>query len=212
MPSEYNGYTRCNIVKIFNMILFFSNSCILKTKLLKEMFYADFMYYKMVGASITGLEYAKLPFGPVPNDYSKIIEICCRENLIDYDITYKLDLEYHEIRAKKETDLSVFSEKELNILNKVKTFSYYFLSNSANNSSGLLYGFLLPFLISLIILFPSFKASDNSLLGVELYFFISVVTLALITLVKFFITIISFSNYNISIILYIKYILCAKNI
>ena len=135
IPSEYNGYTRCDIVKIINMILFFSNSCILKTKLFKEMFYADFMYYKMVGASITGLEYAKLPFGPVPNDYSKIIEICCKENLIDYGITYKLDLEYHEIKAKKDIDLSVFSEKELNILNKVKNFFADFSSKKIEDFS-----------------------------------------------------------------------------
>ena len=51
------------------MILFFAKDTVLKTKLLKEMFYTDFLYYKETCNSITGLEYAKLPYGPVPDQY-----------------------------------------------------------------------------------------------------------------------------------------------
>ena len=47
---------------MYNVIVFFAKDVVLKTKLLKEMFYADFLNYKETGASITGLEYRKLPY------------------------------------------------------------------------------------------------------------------------------------------------------
>src|SRR5207302_260927 len=37
-----------------------------KTKLNKLLFYADFLAYQKTGQSITGEEYVKQPFGPVP--------------------------------------------------------------------------------------------------------------------------------------------------
>ena len=49
---------------------------IMKTKLLKELFYIDFLYYKKSCISITGLEYAKLPYGPVPEDFDLLLESC----------------------------------------------------------------------------------------------------------------------------------------
>ena len=41
--NEFNGYSKFSKEKIYNMILYFSDSVVLKTKLLKEMFYADFL-------------------------------------------------------------------------------------------------------------------------------------------------------------------------
>ena len=134
-PSEYNGYTKFNVEKIYNMILFLADSCILKTKLLKEMFYADFMFYKNMAASITGLEYAKLPYGPVPNDFEKILEECSKKELINYNIIYKSDFEYHKISSNKEADLTVFSEDELKVLNKVKEFFADFNSKKIEDFS-----------------------------------------------------------------------------
>ncbi len=43
-----------------------------KTKLNKLMFYADFGHFRAFGASITGLPYARLPLGPVPDDYREL--------------------------------------------------------------------------------------------------------------------------------------------
>ncbi len=71
--SEFNGYMELDRDKIFNMILYFAEEGILKTKLVKEMFYADFINFKNTAVSITGLEYAKLNFGPVPDQYEMIL-------------------------------------------------------------------------------------------------------------------------------------------
>lgn len=67
VPNEYNGYSKLSKEKVYNVILCFANQTVLKTKLLKEMFYTDFLYYKYTCKSITGLEYAKLQFRPVPD-------------------------------------------------------------------------------------------------------------------------------------------------
>ena len=121
-PTEYNGYTKINKNKIINLILVLSKNGILKTKLLKEMFYSDFLNYKKTGESITGLEYAKLPYGPVPDDFEKIITECKNENLISYNIDYINEYELHNIKGLGKIDKSVFSHDELNIINKVVEF------------------------------------------------------------------------------------------
>lgn len=122
IPTEYNGYTKINQDKIINMILCFADDYILKTKLLKEMFYADFLYYKNTGASITGLEYAKINFGPVPDNYEKIISTCCENKLIDYNIEFNNEYEYHKIKRLVDINKDVFTNDELKIINDVKSF------------------------------------------------------------------------------------------
>lgn len=119
--NEYNGYTKYSKEKIYNMILFFAEKTILKTKLLKEMFYADFLYYKETCKSITGLEYAKLPYGPVPNHFDTIINTCVLKDFIDYDVEiYNKDYESHSISALKKYDKTLFTEEELHIMKKVR--------------------------------------------------------------------------------------------
>lgn len=120
IPNEYNGYSKLSKEKIYNMILYFANQTVLKTKLLKEMFYTDFLYYKNTCKSITGLEYAKLQFGPVPDQFESILNECSKENLIEYKIEYNNQYESHNISANKEFDPSIFDEEELKILKQVK--------------------------------------------------------------------------------------------
>ncbi len=120
IPNEYNGYSKLSKEKIYNVILYFANQTILKTKLLKEMFYADFLYYKNNCKSITGLEYAKLQFGPVPDQFETILNECSKENLIEYKIEYDNQYESHNISANKEFDASIFNKEELGILKQVK--------------------------------------------------------------------------------------------
>lgn len=134
-PTEFNGYTRINKDKIINMILIFAKNCILKTKLLKEMFYADFLYYKNTGASITGLEYAKITYGPVPDGFSDIINECLVEGLIDYNVEYMNDYENHNIQGRVDVDYKVFDKDELEIINKVNEFFKDFKSKDVVNFS-----------------------------------------------------------------------------
>ena len=63
-PNEYSGYRRLDLEKLYSAILFFCKEGVLKTKLNKLLFYADFKHYKGYAISITGARYAHIPFGP----------------------------------------------------------------------------------------------------------------------------------------------------
>ena len=118
--SEFNGYRELDGDKIFNMILYFAEDGILKTKLVKEMFYADFINFKNTAVSITGLEYAKLNFGPVPDQYEMILNKGLEEGLIECEYKIEGEYEYYNIKAKKKYDKMVFNKEELKSLKKVK--------------------------------------------------------------------------------------------
>lgn len=136
-PTVYNGYTRLNKNKVLNIILFFADDIILKTKLLKEMFYADFLYYKNTGSSITGLEYAKITHGPVPDNFDEIISIYVEQGLIDYKIEYENDYENHKISSIQKFDKNIFSSNELKVLEQVKKYFKPFSSKQIADFSHL---------------------------------------------------------------------------
>lgn len=117
--SEYNGYTEYSFNKLKNLIILLSKNTILKTKLLKEMFYCDFISYKNTGKSITGLEYNKYPFGPVPNNYESILDILLKNNSISINIKIDNDYEYNTISNIEEPNIKVFDKEELDIINRV---------------------------------------------------------------------------------------------
>ena len=70
--SEFNGFTEIDSNKLINIIVSLSETGMNKTKLLKELFYIDFLSYKLHVCSMTGLEYSKLPYGPVIDDFENI--------------------------------------------------------------------------------------------------------------------------------------------
>jgi putative zinc finger/helix-turn-helix YgiT family protein len=53
------------------------------TRVMKALFFADFMQFEQSGESITGLTYAALPMGPVPDGYRNLLQILETENLIE---------------------------------------------------------------------------------------------------------------------------------
>jgi putative zinc finger/helix-turn-helix YgiT family protein len=73
--SILNGNREINIDRLLNVIkrLCF-HTTVYKTKLNKLLFYADFLNFREYGQSITGLCYAHLPYGPVPDQYELIYE------------------------------------------------------------------------------------------------------------------------------------------
>ena len=78
--SVFSGWAPLNVGKVCDAILFLSRGGTLKTKLNKLMFYTDFLHCHLHGHGITGLHYAKLEFGPVPDNYSFYLAELLREN------------------------------------------------------------------------------------------------------------------------------------
>lgn len=120
-PDILSGYIRFNVKKLFEVIKFFCyNDQVVKTKLMKLLFYSDFKYFKENGVSITGLRYAHAIHGPVPDKFETwLAAISEWENQIkSEEQSYG---EYvGEVFTSDEPDTSVFSTPELEMLSIVK--------------------------------------------------------------------------------------------
>jgi putative zinc finger/helix-turn-helix YgiT family protein len=121
--DEYSGYRKLDLDKLFNAILFFSKEGVLKTKLNKLLFYADFKHFKEYAVSITGARYARVPFGPAPDKFAHYFA-----TLADYgqihieEVVFTDEIVGEKFITEKKPELSVFSDSELKIMLMVKEF------------------------------------------------------------------------------------------
>ncbi len=122
--DEFSGYRKLDLEKFLNAIIYFCKGGILKTKLNKLLFYADFKHFKEYAVSITGIRYARLPFGPVPDRYEYYFAaLIHEEKAIDVNEIIYSDGHYgEEYSACSEPNLSTFTDSELKILATVKEF------------------------------------------------------------------------------------------
>ena len=74
-PEETNGFRRFSFEKKYLGAVEYlcARGGVLITKLNKLLFYADFLHFRENHISITGSQYAALPYGPVPNDYKNCL-------------------------------------------------------------------------------------------------------------------------------------------
>lgn len=72
-PDTWNGQQTLDLRRLVAAILILAADGEFKTKFNKLMFYADFTHFRRHGQSVTGLHYARLPHGPVPDDYQALI-------------------------------------------------------------------------------------------------------------------------------------------
>lgn len=74
-----NGNSRLSLDKVVDIIRYYAASKkitrLYKVKLMKLMWYADYLSYKNRGFAITGLVYQALPMGAVPIGYNSIINL-----------------------------------------------------------------------------------------------------------------------------------------
>lgn len=78
--AKYNGKATLSLNKVVDVIRYFANSTgvtnLYKVKLMKLLWYADFLSYKRRGYAITGLVYQALPMGAVPVGHDSLIRLC----------------------------------------------------------------------------------------------------------------------------------------
>ncbi|MCK5131958.1 MAG: DUF4065 domain-containing protein [Candidatus Sabulitectum sp.] len=124
-PGMTNGFQRFNLEKYFGAVEFFcSKGGVLKTKLNKLLFYADFVHYKNNQVSITGSRYAALPYGPVPNDYKKLLAVLEEDlSIIETrEVIFPGDYVGEKHVALSTTNIDSLSELELSTLETIDTF------------------------------------------------------------------------------------------
>lgn len=119
-PDEYSGFKKFDRDKFFNAVLYLCKGGEIKTKLNKLLFYADFIHFKEYTISITGSQYARIPFGPASNGYDFYYAILISQDAIEIEEMYYPDFTGEKFIAKREPDLNIFSASELRILASVK--------------------------------------------------------------------------------------------
>lgn len=135
-PDLFSGHIRFDINKFFQTIKFFCyKDQVVKTKLMKLLFYADFKHFRDYGTSITGARYAHAPHGPVPDNFGTWLiaisewekEIDCEEQTFGNFVG--------EAYTSEEPDWSIFSTSELAVLAEVKKEFQQFSGKQIRNFS-----------------------------------------------------------------------------
>ena len=135
-----SGFKEYDLEKLKNMILYLVKRLggVLKTKLNKLLWYCDFLLFKETSVSITGSQYIRLPYGQVPDNYERIIGTMQPELLDKDEIPFntKDGIQMgEEFTALVEPDESIFSEKEIQVMDFVANTFRNDTSTSIMNKS-----------------------------------------------------------------------------
>ena len=120
--SSFTGFTKPNIEKFANMVIYFLKKGIqFKVKLNKMLFYAEFIAYYLRLKSISGCQYSAIPMGPVPENYDIIFSLLTRKGYIDTEPAFmnKKGEVVEKLVALQEFDPSLFDKEELQVLELV---------------------------------------------------------------------------------------------
>lgn len=117
--NDFNGYKILDIDKLASVMGYFAQfiSNLYKVKLMKLLWYADALFFKRHGRSMTGLVYEHMTYGALPIGFNEILDlptIKVIEEMIYEDISYR-------VMPNKHVNIAEFSIEELNVLETVVT-------------------------------------------------------------------------------------------
>jgi hypothetical protein len=106
VPSGYRPFSPAALKE---MIVYFAAKPggVLKTKLNKLLFYADFLHFKHRQLSLSGATYVHLPFGPVPDRYESFVESLRAEGVLSSINKSVGSFTGESFEASREADLSL---------------------------------------------------------------------------------------------------------
>lgn len=121
VPCEENGFKAFDYDKFCAMVLFFAyrGTELLKTKLMKLLNYSDMIFYKENGISISGVRYAHLPYGPVPENFDILLGAMAADHIAHIDVFYDNGYEKHQVVPEEQMPEGILSEKELAVLERI---------------------------------------------------------------------------------------------
>lgn len=121
--TDLTGYSEFSLEKFIHMILYFTSNGVLKTKLMKLLWYSDFLYFKRQTVSITGTTYVKYPYGPVPKNHDIVFAHLQHMNVIEVDErTNDEGWTKMMIKASEPFDSTIFSDDELETMQEIATY------------------------------------------------------------------------------------------
>lgn len=140
-PSINNGFKSFDYEKFCAMVVYFSSKVqdLLKVKLLKLLNYADMIFYKENGVSISGTEYVHLPFGPVPQNFDMLFGMMNRDGISHIEIIYNGQYECHQV-VPDNRSFDILSVEETEVLDRViekfATYSSQEISEYSHKEKG----------------------------------------------------------------------------
>lgn len=128
-PSRENGYRALDMDRVAALVTTLAGRCpdLFRTKLQKAAFYCDFLACERLGRSLTGLRYARAPFGPKIDDGDTILESIERAGFVEL----REQGEGEVVHAVVQVSAS-FSEAEHGIISEVVGFV-----NTFSTSTGI---------------------------------------------------------------------------
>lgn len=90
-----------------------------KTKLAKLLYLADFSYYYENAKSMSGMQYKKLPYGPVPDLYFRALDELEEEGRIERDNKKSDAILIGENDGSKKVPLEKLQKKEIELIVKI---------------------------------------------------------------------------------------------
>ncbi len=142
VPCEDNGFKGFDYEKLCAMVLFFAHKGdgLLKTKLMKLLNYSDMIFYKENGISISGLKYAHLPYGPVPDHFDMVLGKMAADNIAHIDVSYDGNYERHQVIPDCDMPEGILSDAEIEVLNRIyerfKSFGSAEISDYSHKEKG----------------------------------------------------------------------------
>lgn len=116
--GQENGFAPLSLVRLKNVMLYVLEHCeeVWQTKMNKLLFYIDFLSYRERGMAISGLSYRAIDFGPVPERWERVYS---QFDEIRPEVQAVGDFEGVMLKADARCDESLFSEEELQVLERV---------------------------------------------------------------------------------------------
>ena len=109
--------------KLINAMIYFAKNTQYcgKTKILKLLYFLDFMHFKETGKPVTGLEYYAWPKGPVPKETYEELSGKLKPDMAEAISIYPIN-GFHKIIPKKKFDPHFFTKREFSILERCALF------------------------------------------------------------------------------------------
>ncbi|WBX81274.1 DUF4065 domain-containing protein [Virgibacillus salarius] len=109
VPNELTGYKKFNMDKVIQMVKFFASKDerLFKMRLIKFLFYADFLNFKRYTTSISGLKYKHLPMGPVPDEYDLLLDFVTKSGEVNKEF---IDISGYDNQGERFYAIGEFNE------------------------------------------------------------------------------------------------------
>ncbi len=113
-----NGYAPTSLTRLKNIMMFILGKCgdVWCTKMNKLLFYVDFLSYRERGMAMTGLTYKAIEFGPVPERWDRVYSEFPE---VYQELKSAGDFVGNVLRTSGQADLTVFSDGELKVMERV---------------------------------------------------------------------------------------------